>query len=138
MTEPDCVTLLPLQKSISTVTTTLTYFRGKTSAVNSPVSSSQRPPNRRTEDSFIQGQPRPKVKYSQNTGDKVPEFEFKTQKQLYTGLVLTGVCEYINLRSRLTGINESSVLLFSGRDEFETGLFLRAAQDFDVVLNSRQ
>ena len=56
------------------------------------------PLNRRTEDSFIQFQLRPKVKYSQ-IPEKVPGFEFKTI-QLYTGLLLIGMGEYIYLRAR--------------------------------------
>ena len=53
---------------------------------NSPVSNLLRPLNRSTEDSFIQGQPRPKVKCSQITSRKCLNLSLKQQKQLYTSL----------------------------------------------------
>ena len=60
------------------------------------------PLNRSTEDSFIQGYFWPKVKYSQIPARWSLNLRLKQSTQLYTGLLLTGICECIYLGSRLT------------------------------------
>ena len=92
---------------------------------NSPVSISSRPLKRSTEDAFIQGQSRPEVKYSHIQARRCLNLSLKQQAQSYTGLLLTGICEYIYLESKLPCTSERLVLLFSGRNEFETGLLKR-------------
>ena len=84
------------------------------------------PLNRSTEDSFIQFQLRPKVKYSQ-IPEKVPGFEFKTIHS----------CSIFTLgRGPVPCINESSVLLFSGRDELEYRVSFRKPNRSNNCLES--
>ena len=73
-----------------------------TSRDNSLVTKSSWPLNKSTEDSLIQGQPQPKVKYSQIRARRCLNFSLRQQTQLYIGLLLTGICEYSYLRQRLT------------------------------------
>ena len=65
----------------------------ETSSNISPVSNSSRPLRRSTENSFTQGKPRPKVKYSQIPSKGCLDLSLKQQTQMYAGLLLTGICE---------------------------------------------
>ena len=75
-----------------------------------PVSNSSRPLNRSTENSFIQGWPRPKVNVFTNSCQKKRPRLKKTCVQLHVSTVLNlnnfrhllaGICEYY-IKSRLT------------------------------------
>ena len=99
-----------------------TKFNCEPASFNSPVSNSSRPLNRSTEDSYIRGQPRPKVNIFTNSSQK------KTCVQLCLLFLL------LKFSHLLTGIFESVLpqveanlfaLSFSGHDEFKTGLLTR-------------
>ena len=94
------------------------------------------PLNRSTEDSFIQFQLRPKIKYSQ-IPENVPGFEFKTIHSYTQVFFWSELVSIFTLgRGLVHCINESSVLLFSGRDELEYRVYFRKPNRSNDCLQS--